>query len=114
MTEIGYFKVDDVILRDPPARDSCFKVVWRDAEMAEYAEMGDIGRREILHRHMTNEITSIDIAADCLVAFPDAPWELRMELARQQRTDLSGTSWNHDLHLTALGLLLFLSVRSTG
>ena len=40
-------------------------------------------RRERLHRHMNNETGAIEIAAQCLVDFPDAPWELRMQLARQ-------------------------------
>lgn len=94
MTQIGYLKIDDVVLRDNPARDSCFRVVWQDTDMVEYSEMSDVGRREIVHRHMTNEITSLDIAADCLAAFPDAPWELRMELARQ--------CWDESRHVQVL------------
>lgn len=94
MGEIGYLKVDDLVLREPPAREACFKVVWRDAEMSEYGDLGDLARREIVHRHMTNEITSLDIAADTLAAFPDAPWELRMELARQ--------CWDESRHVDAL------------
>src|SRR6185295_2448761 len=38
---------------------------------------------EVVHRHMSNEITSLDIAAQMLIDFPDAPWELQLELARQ-------------------------------
>jgi uncharacterized ferritin-like protein (DUF455 family) len=94
MSEIGYFKVDDVVLRAAPARDACFNVVWRDAEMAEHQEVSDAGRREIVHRHMTNEITSLDIAADCIATFPEAPWELRMELARQ--------CWDESRHVQVL------------
>lgn len=94
MSELGYFQVEDIVLREAPARDACFKVVWRDAEMAEYEQISDVGRREIVHRHMTNEITSLDIAADCLAAFPDAPWELRMELARQ--------CWDESRHVRVL------------
>ena len=94
MSDIGFFKVDDITLREPPARESCFQVVWRDAEMAEHQEMDEVGRRELVHRHMTNEITSIDIAADCIAAFPEAPWELRMELARQ--------CWDESRHVQVL------------
>jgi len=83
MIGIGFFDVEDIKLRDAPARDACFDVVYRDAEMHEYAELSAMWLRETLHRHMTNEITSLDIAAACLVEFPDAPWELRLELARQ-------------------------------
>jgi uncharacterized ferritin-like protein (DUF455 family) len=32
---------------------------------------------------MNNEMTTTEVAAQCLCDFPDAPWELRMELARQ-------------------------------
>jgi hypothetical protein len=94
MGEIGYLKVDDMLLREPPARDACFKVVWRDADMNEYGDLGEVARREVVHRHMTNEITSLDIAADCLVEFPETPWELRMELARQ--------CWDESRHVEAL------------
>jgi uncharacterized ferritin-like protein (DUF455 family) len=94
MNAIGYFKVENITLRDAPARDACFNIVYRDAEMHEHAGMSDVARREMIHRHMTNEITSIDIAADCLAEFPDAPWELRMELARQ--------CWDESRHVRAL------------
>lgn len=94
MSEIGYFKVDNLILREAPARDPCFTVVYRDADMHEHAEVSDVARREMIHRHMTNEITSLDIAADCLAQFPDAPWGLRMELARQ--------CWDESRHVRAL------------
>jgi len=67
-----------------PAREPCFRVVQRDSEMAQFEdEMCAEARREKMHRHMNNEIGSIEIAAQCLVDFPDAPWDLRMELARQ-------------------------------
>lgn len=94
MNEIGFFQVENVTLREAPARDTCFKIVYRDADMHEYSELSAIARREIVHRHMTNEITSIDIAADCLAEFPDAPWELRMELARQ--------CWDESRHVRVL------------
>ncbi|MGZ5494510.1 MAG: DUF455 family protein, partial [Thermoanaerobaculia bacterium] len=38
--------------------------------------------------------TSLDIAAQCVADYPDAPWELRMELARQ--------SWDESRHIAAL------------
>jgi bacterioferritin (cytochrome b1) len=66
-----------------PAREACFTVVHRDVDMHEYPGMSEISRRERLHRHMNNEIGGLEIAAQMLVDFPDAPWELRMQLARQ-------------------------------
>ena len=94
MNEIGYFKIGDMVLRENPARDDCFKVVFSDAEMHEYGDNSDIARRETLHRHMTNEMTSVDMAACCVAEFPDAPWDLRMELARQ--------AWDEARHVRVL------------
>jgi uncharacterized ferritin-like protein (DUF455 family) len=56
--------------------------------------MSDISRRERLHRHMNNEIGSLEIAAQMLVDFPDAPWDLRMQLARQ--------CWDESRHVNLL------------
>src|SRR5262245_10277225 len=83
-----------VTLRKEPAREPCFKVVETDAEMMTFADFSPISRRERLHRHMNNEIGSIEIAAQCLVDFPEAPWELRMQLARQV--------WDECRHVEAL------------
>jgi uncharacterized ferritin-like protein (DUF455 family) len=94
MKEIGYIVEEGVRLRDNPARDACFTVVLRDTELKEYDGNGADAQRETLHRHMSNEITSLDIAAQCLVDYPEAPWELRMELARQ--------SWDEARHVAGL------------
>ena len=94
MSDIGFDRIGDLRVRCEPARDACFKVVRHDAEMAEHEGLGDIARREMVHRHMSNEITSIDIAAQCLIDFPDAPWPLRMELARQ--------CWDETRHVRVL------------
>jgi uncharacterized ferritin-like protein (DUF455 family) len=45
--------------------------------------ISEAARRERLHRHMNNEMGALEIAAQCLADFPEAPWELRMQLARQ-------------------------------
>lgn len=94
MSEIGYFTVDGVRLRDEPARDDCFRVVLRDNELVEFPPDDPRAGREAVHRHMSNEITSLDIAAACIAEFPDAPWALRMELARQ--------CWDEARHIEAL------------
>jgi len=75
--------VGGVILKKDPAREPCFVVVHTDAEMQEWPDMSDISRRERLHRHMNNETGAMEIAARCLLDFPDAEWDLRMSLARQ-------------------------------
>ena len=67
-------------------------MVYTDAEMHEFGDMSEIARREMIHRHMTNEMTSVDMAAACVAEFPDAPWELRMELARQAWDEVSSRS----------------------
>jgi hypothetical protein len=75
--------VGGVTLRSDPAREPCFVIVNTDAEMQDWPEMTDIARRERLHRHMNNETGALEIAAKALADFPDAPWDLRMQLARQ-------------------------------
>jgi len=77
-------KVLGVTLCTDPVREACFKVVERDSEMMEWEDgLSEIARREKLHRHMNNETGAMEIAAQLLVDFPETPWELRMELARQ-------------------------------
>jgi len=62
--------------------------------MHEWPGMSPISMRERLHRHMNNETGAIEIAAQCLADFPEAPWELRMHLARQ--------CWDESRHVAAL------------
>ena len=83
-----------VTLRSDPARESCFTVVQTDAEMQSWPGMSPTARKERLHRHMNNEMGSLEIAAQMLVDFPEAPWELRMQLARQ--------CWDETRHVRAL------------
>ena len=75
--------VKGVVLVSDPAREPCFNVVQGDDELQDWPDMSEISRRERLHRHMNNETGAIEIAARCLVDFPDASWDLRMSLARQ-------------------------------
>ena len=78
-------------VRKGPAREACFRVVEENTALEARADpavepgkdMCDANRRNKLHTHMHNEMQSIEIAAQCLVDFPEAAWELRMELARQ-------------------------------
>lgn len=80
-----------ITLRKEPAREPCFTVVKDNSKLSFNADpdyekgkdMSESNRRNRIHTHMHNEMQSIEIAAQCLVDFPDAPWELRMELARQ-------------------------------
>jgi len=72
-----------VTLRASPAREPCFTIVTDQADMAKHSEGSLESRREKLHSDVNNEIQSLEIAAQALVDFPDALWELRLELARQ-------------------------------
>jgi uncharacterized ferritin-like protein (DUF455 family) len=75
--------VRGVSLRRDPARESCFTVVQMHKDLHDYDDMSEISRRQRLHRHMHNEMQTLEIAAQGLADFPDAPWELRLQLARQ-------------------------------
>ncbi len=75
--------VRGVTLRADPAREPCFKVVHDASELADYSDMSESSKRQRLHKHMHNEMQSLEMAAQSLADFPEAPWELRMCLARQ-------------------------------
>jgi hypothetical protein len=87
-------QVKGMTLRRDPLREDCFTVVNSDAELQEWPDMSQISRRQRLHRHMNNETGAIEIAAQCLVDFPEAPWDLRMQLARQ--------CWDESRHVASL------------
>ena len=84
VTTIGYIQVrGGVTLRASPAREPCFQVVTDQGEMDKFPEGTLDHRRDILHGSVNEEIQSLEIAAQSLVDFPEASWELRMHLARQ-------------------------------
>src|SRR5205085_4386622 len=75
--------VRGVTLRRDPAREPCFDIVQLHKDLHDYEGMSDASRRQRLHRHMHNEMQTLEIVAQTLADFPDAPWELRLEMARQ-------------------------------
>ena len=75
--------VRGVKLHRDPAREPCFTVVELHKDLHDYDDMSDVSRRQRIHRHMHNEMQTLEIVAQGLADFPDAPWELRMQLARQ-------------------------------
>jgi uncharacterized ferritin-like protein (DUF455 family) len=75
--------VRGVTLHRDPARESCFKVVELHKDLHDYDDMSDVSRRQRLHRHLHNEMQTLEIVAQAVADFPNAPWELRMQLARQ-------------------------------
>jgi uncharacterized ferritin-like protein (DUF455 family) len=81
---IGFVQVrGGVTLRASPAREPCFRVVTDQSRMSRFPGGSPEHRREMLHGDVNEEIQSLEIAAQSLADFPDAPWEIRMEMARQ-------------------------------
>jgi uncharacterized ferritin-like protein (DUF455 family) len=76
-------RVHGIDLRSDPARDDRFVVVQRPQDMYEYPAGTGEWRRESLNRHLNTELQSLEIAAQSLSDFPNAPWQLRMQHARQ-------------------------------
>jgi hypothetical protein len=72
-----------VTLRRDPAREACFKVVHIHTELQDFPDMSEVSRRQRLHRSVHNEMQNLEIAAQTLVDFPDAPWDVRLQIARQ-------------------------------
>jgi uncharacterized ferritin-like protein (DUF455 family) len=72
-----------VTLRSDPAREAWFTVVQLPRDLCEYQPGSVQWRRESLNRHFNTEVQSLEIAAQSLVDFPDAPWTVRLEHARQ-------------------------------
>jgi len=66
-----------------PARDARFSVKSRWIECDNRPGDDPLHLVEFFHRQMNEEIDSLEASAQSLADFPDAPWDLRMELARQ-------------------------------
>jgi uncharacterized ferritin-like protein (DUF455 family) len=75
--------VRGIAVRRDPAREPCFTVVHLHQDVPDSGALTEEARRQRLHREYNQEIQTIEIAALCLTDFPDAPWDLRLELARQ-------------------------------
>jgi uncharacterized ferritin-like protein (DUF455 family) len=75
--------VRGVELRRDPAREEAFHVVHLHKDMADAPGMSEGAQRQRLHKHMHNEMQNLEIVALSLSQFPQAPWGLRLSLARQ-------------------------------
>ncbi|HUO90296.1 MAG TPA: DUF455 family protein [Rhizomicrobium sp.] len=71
------------LFADNPARDARFDVKDHWAECPNLPGNDPMHQLEFFQRQMNEELNSIESSARCLVDFPDAPWELRLEMARQ-------------------------------
>ena len=68
---------------DSPARDARFTVVDTWKECANFPDGDPRKVLEFMHRQMNEEMDATECSARTITDFPDAPWELRMFLARQ-------------------------------
>jgi uncharacterized ferritin-like protein (DUF455 family) len=68
---------------DTPARDSRFTVVDRWQDCARFPDGDPRKTLEFMHRQMNEEMDATECSARTITDFPDAPWEVRMFLARQ-------------------------------
>lgn len=75
--------VRGVALRRDPARERCFEILHLHSELPKADGLDPESRRKKMHREYNQEVQTLEIAALCIADFPDAPWELRLELARQ-------------------------------
>lgn len=75
--------VNGIEFRRDPARESCFTIVHLHHDVPDSGNVTVEARMQRAHREYNQEVQTLEVAALCLVDFPDAPWELRMELARQ-------------------------------
>jgi uncharacterized ferritin-like protein (DUF455 family) len=86
-------QLDPQLFAEGPRRDARFAVreVW--ADMANQTDAAAEPTSEFLHRQMNEEINGMEISAKNLADFPDAPWALRMAMARQ--------CWDEARHIEA-------------
>jgi len=75
--------VRGIVLRRDPAREPCFDIVDLHEQVPDSGMQTEEARCQRVHREYNQEVQTLEIAAICLADFPAAPWELRLELARQ-------------------------------
>jgi uncharacterized ferritin-like protein (DUF455 family) len=82
MSEAARTALSPRIHAPPPARDARFRVVERWADCAMILD-GPERIVEFLHRQMHEEVNALESSARTLLDFPEADWQLRLDLARQ-------------------------------
>ena len=83
MSDTGSPPLDPTLFAESPARDARFTVASRWVECANFPEGHPLRTIEFLHRQMNEEVDSLECSAANIRDFPDAPWDLRLQLARQ-------------------------------
>ncbi len=66
-----------------PARDPRFVVKEHWVECDNFPGHHPLHLVQFFHRQMNEEVDSLEASAQSIADFPDAPWELRLALARQ-------------------------------
>lgn len=74
---------DSASLADPPMRDDRFVVRDRWQDCINLPEGHEQKTLEFLHRQMNEEVDALECSSRSICDFPEAPWEIRMFLARQ-------------------------------
>jgi uncharacterized ferritin-like protein (DUF455 family) len=92
---IGTKVVNGVTVRDDPAREPCFEIVHLHDDVPDNGIFDLDSRRGRIHGDVNQEVQTLEIAALCLADFPNAPWELRLELARQCWDEARHTAMNY-------------------
>src|SRR4051812_43347684 len=72
-----------VTLRRDPAREPSYQILHLHRDLEALDLDVETRKRERIYRDRNSEVQTLEIAAQCLVDFPEAPWDLRLELARQ-------------------------------
>jgi uncharacterized ferritin-like protein (DUF455 family) len=84
VTDFGHITVrGGMVLRADPARPAGVTVVHDQADMSRFDEWSPEHNRDLLHSSINEEIQSLEIAAQGIAEFPSAPWDVRLNLARQ-------------------------------
>jgi len=71
------------LFAENPARDSRFIVKEHWVECPNLPPENPLHQLEFFQRQMNEELNSIEASARCITDFPNADWDLRMQLARQ-------------------------------
>lgn len=75
--------LDERYFAEGPQRDARFNVKELREDLDNFDAAHPEMTREFLHRQMNEEINGMEISARNLADFPQAPWDLRMAMARQ-------------------------------
>ena len=79
----GGSTLDPALFAEGPARDARYVVKDRWRDCVNLPADDPLHQVEFIHRQMNEEVNGLECSARCISDFPDAPWELRMWLARQ-------------------------------